>query len=497
MMSFRRRIQYWTLALIAVLLLAFDIGVYWSFSKVLHQYVDSRLKAMAESWAGIAGPNLDLFLNPSQHAQEAAVRSAAPTEREQIELREAALSIQVLSLDGTVLSKGAAVATTPSGDRGQYAQITQGKEVFETVHHPTGVSVRRVWVPIWKQGQVRYILQAETPLRLMSKALNGLAILLASASGVMLLLAWAGSTWLARQALMPVEILSETALKISQPSSLGTRLVLDVPYAEFRRLAEAFNSMMDRIQKVVEEQRRFVADAAHEIQTPLTALKGNLEVAFRQNRDATQYRETLISNLSAVERLISLCRSLLTLARLAGENPFLSAHELIPLQPLLQDLIDELTVLSRDRGIALRLEGNGSLGVQGDKEQLQRLFFNLLDNALRHTPAGGTIVVRLENDRGGAIIQVLDTGEGIASEHLPHIFDRFYRVDSARSRHSGGAGLGLAIVKQIIDAHGGSITVASELGHGTRFTIRLQSINKVATTQETIWAMSANRTQGA
>jgi signal transduction histidine kinase len=284
--SFRRRLQHSSLALIVLLLVTLDIAVYWGFLGVLHQYVDSRLQAMAESWADIAGRNLGMLLDASQKGQEAEVRSALPNEGEQIEMREAALSIQILSSDGTVFWRGAAVATAPSVDPRLLSQVIHGERVFETVRDPAGKSVRRVWVPMRQQGRVQYILQAETPLRLMEKALNGLAALLAGASALVLLLAWWGSNWLARQALTPVDVLSETAQKISEPSSLGTRLSLDAPYEEFRRLAQAFNTMMDRIQRVVEGQRRFVADAAHEIQTPLTALKGNLEVAFRKTRNA-------------------------------------------------------------------------------------------------------------------------------------------------------------------------------------------------------------------
>jgi heavy metal sensor kinase len=471
--SFRRRIQHSSLGLIALLLVTLDVAVYSGFVGILHQYVDSRLQAMAESWADIAGRNLGMLLEASQKGQEAEVRSAVPNKGEQIELREAALSIQILSSDGTVFWKGAAVATPPLADPAHLQKVMSGDRVFETVRDPAGVSVRRVWVPMRQEGHVRYILQAETPLRLMEKAWNGLAALLAGASVLVLLLAWWGSNWLARQALTPVEVLSETAQKISEPSSLGTRLSLDAPYDEFRRLAQAFNTMMDRIQKVVDGQRRFVADAAHEIQTPLTALKGNLEVAFRKNRKANEYRDILISNLGAVERLINLCRSLITLARLAGQDAFASMQQSVPLQPLLQELIDELMLLAQDREITLRLEAEHALSVFANREQLQRVFFNLLDNALRHTLPGGAIAVRLRSDRDSTIIDVSDTGEGVDSGHLPHLFERFYRVDNARSRESGGVGLGLAIVKEIVEAHNGDITLTSELGKGTTFTIRL------------------------
>ena len=466
-----RRLQHSSLTLIVLLLVTLDIAVYWGFLGVPHHYVDSRLKAMAEGWADIAGRNLEMLLDASQKGQEAEVRSAVPNEEQQIEMREAALSIQILSSDGTVFWRGAAV-TAPSVDLELLSKVSHGEEVFETVRDPAGKSVRRVWVPMRQQGRVQYILQAETPLRFMEKALNGLAALLAGASVLVLLLAWWGSNWLARQALTPVEGLSETAQKISEPSSLGTRLSLDAPYEEFQSLAQAFNTMMDRIQRVVEGQRRFVADATHEIQTPLTALKGNLEVAFRKTRNATEYRDILISNLGAVERLINLCRSLITLARLAGQNAFAPAQPPVRLQPMLQELIDELTVLAYDRGITLTLDVEPALAVSANKEQLQRVFFNLLDNALRHTPPGGVIAVKAGSDHDRTSVVVSDTGEGIPEEHVPHIFERFYRADGARSRESGGVGLGLAIVKEIVATHNGEIAVSSKLGQGTTFTIR-------------------------
>ena len=214
MSSFRRRIQHSSLGLIALLLVTLDVAVYSGFVGILHKYVDSRLQAMAESWADIAGRNLGMLLEASQKGQEAEVRSAVPNKGEQIELREAALSIQILSSDGTVFWKGAAVATPPLADPAHLQKVMSGDKVFETVRDPAGVSVRRVWVPMRQEGHVRYILQAETPLRLMEKAWNGLAALLAGASVLVLLLAWWGINWLARQARTPVEVVSETVQKI-------------------------------------------------------------------------------------------------------------------------------------------------------------------------------------------------------------------------------------------------------------------------------------------
>ena len=470
-LSFRRRIQRSTLALIVLLLVTFDLALYAGFHQILHHYVDSKLEAMAEGWADIARRNLGILLDASQNGPDAAMQSAIPNEGEQIEFREAALSIELLSLDGLVLWKGVAVANGPPAEPALLAAAKAGEHVFATVRNPAGVSIRRVWVPIIQQGTVQYILQAETPLRFLEQALNGLAVLLVTTSIGIGMLAWWASKWVTRQALMPIEALSVTALDIAKSSSLTTRLTLNAGYEEFQRLAEAFNAMMDRIQRMVEAQRRFVTDAAHEIQTPLTALKGNLEVAFRKNRRANEYRETLIANLASVERLMNLCRSLITLTRLAGAD-LRPAMDTVALTPLVEELIDELRVLAEDRRISLTLSAHDAPAVLGNREQLQRVFLNLLDNAIRHTPSDGRVHVDIKPDRGGVAVAVSDTGEGIAAEHLTRIFDRFYRIDTSRSRECGGVGLGLAIVKEIAKAHGAEMVVDSVPGRGSRFTVR-------------------------
>jgi signal transduction histidine kinase len=230
--------------------------------------------------------------------------------------------------------------------------------------------------------------------------------------------------------------------------------------------------MMDRLQRVFEGQRRFVTDAAHELHTPLTALKGNLEVAFARNRSAPEYRETLIGNLASVDWLIHLCRSLITLAKLTGDD-VRPPQQPVQIPKLLREVIEELHVLAEDRHIGLRMEAAPVPDVYGHPEQLQRVFVNLIDNALRHTHPGGTVTGTVSASPSHVVMSIADTGEGIASEHLPFIFDRFYRADQARSRDSGSVGLGLAIVKEIVSGHGGEVAVKSEVNKGTLFTIRL------------------------
>ena len=271
----------------------------------------------------------------------------------------------------------------------------------------------------------------------------------------------------------PVEVLTATAEQISAPS-LKTRMALDAPYEEFERLARVFNAMLDRLHHVFEGQRQFIADAAHEIQTPLTVIKGTIEVALQKTRNADDYRDALVTNFGQVERLSTLTRSLLTLAQFSSERPPLTVTPRA-LEPLVQDLVKELSPLAEDRKIRLTVDAQPVPLVEGDAGRLTQLLINLLDNALAHAPPDGRITVRLSPSRAHVVMEVEDTGPGIAPEHLPRLFERFYRADPARARESGGTGLGLAIVKEIAEAHGGTVGVESTLGKGSVFTITLPS----------------------
>ncbi|MEP6935645.1 MAG: ATP-binding protein, partial [Nitrospirota bacterium] len=327
------------------------------------------------------------------------------------------------------------------------------------------------YISIPRHGQTRYVLQAETSQRHYRETLKSLVILLTIGSGTMLLVAWIGSRWLAQKVLTPIAVLSAGAETISE-AELGKRLTLESPYRELLQLAQAFNSVMDRFQRNVESQRRFVDHAAHELRTPLTVLQGNLEVALLKARTSEEYRDAIINNLEQVGRLIALTRSLLTLAKFSGDKPPVRLVQLA-LEPLIHDVVGELTILFDERRITLSTECQSVPPVLGDAQWLKQALINLLDNALRYTPSGGAVTVRLQMVGEGLVLTVEDTGHGIEPEHLPHLFERFYRTDWARAKDSGGTGLGLPIVQQIAEAHGGSISVVSRVDNGSVFTLRL------------------------
>ncbi len=459
MVAFRTHIRRSAMAVMLVFLTAFAVFIHAGLSNLLYRHIDGELFALAQ-----------------QESARVEIETGTLTtleDDEQQELREAARSTVVLDPNGTIIWKGAAVIVRPSLEAAVLADVQQGRTAYDTITTPNNESIRRISLPITLGGTVQYILQTESSLRLVQDTLRLLRLLLAGLAAAMVGAAWFGSRWLARQALTPVEVLTATAEQISLPS-LKTRVVLDAPYEEFARLAQVFNAMLDRLHTVFEGQRQFVADAAHEMQTPLTVIKGTIEVALHKSRNADEYRDALVTNLGQVERLSTLTRSLLTLAQFAGDRP---PVKLVPLalEPLVQELVKELTLLAEDRAVRLTLETHPVPLVLGDNGRLTQLLINLLDNALAHTPPEGTVTLRLRPDNGQVVMEVDDTGPGIAPDHLPHLFERFYRGDPARDRESGGAGLGLAIVKEIAEAHGGTVRAASTPGKGSVFTVTLPS----------------------
>jgi heavy metal sensor kinase len=468
MKSLRGVIRQSVLLLMAGLLLVFSIVMYAGGDALMRRFVDARLLGMAETLAKIVEQYPNLI--SSAVDDRALSAEVSRSEKQQLQLSEVTHSLRVFSPEGALVWNGPNAAPQRPIDQ-VFEQARLGRVVVETVESVDGTPVRHLFLPIPRQGNVRYVLQAEASLRLYRETLKGLLLLLTAGSAAILIGAWLGSGWLAKKVLVPIEELSTGAETLSE-CDLGKRLILGSPYQEFRRLTQAFNAVMDRFQRSVESQRRFVDHAAHDMQTPLTVLQGNLEVALLKARTQEEYREALINNLEQVGRLISLTRSLLTLAKFTGDTPPVQLAPLA-LEPLIRDLLSELSILFDERRIILSFEKQSVPHVQGDAQWIKQALINLLDNALRYTPPGGTVTVRLQTVDAWVAVVVEDTGHGIEPEHLPHLFERFYRTDWARAKDSGGTGLGLPIVKEIVEAHGGTIVVTSQVNKGSIFTLRL------------------------
>ena len=477
MNSLRSLISRSALILIGGLLL-FSALVYLASDALLHRFVDGRLLALVETLAELVEHHPDIL---DQRGNDLArTDKVSPNEKAQRELPGVLHALRVFSPDGRLIWKSPNAPVQSSVPSHMLQRVLIQRTVYETIDSPDGTPARHLFIASAREGQVQYILQAETSLLHYRTTLNDLVLLLALGSGTTLLVTWIGSLWLTKKVLAPIEALCAGAETMSE-ADLGKRLALDSPYQEFRRLTQAVNAVLDQFQRSSEIQRNFCEIAAHEMKTPLTILRGNLEVALLKARTTEEYREVLLNNLEQVERLIALTRPLLTLAKFtSNKSPVL----LVPLdvEPLIQELMDQLALLADDRHITLLFESEPVPPVLGDAQWLKQALINLLDNALRYTPSGGTVTVRLQSVGEEVSIAVEDTGHGIEPEHIPHLFERFYRTDWARSKDAAGTGLGLPIVKEITEAHGGTISVTSQVGKGSVFTLRLPILTRQAQT---------------
>jgi heavy metal sensor kinase len=244
------------------------------------------------------------------------------------------------------------------------------------------------------------------------------------------------------------------------------------PDDEIGRLAGAFNEMLSRLDRSFRQIQQFSADASHELKTPLTTIRGEAEVALLGELSPQEYRRTLQSIVEEVERMGAVVDNLLTLARADADQVRL-VREPVPLHEVVMSVFEGLEGVSRRKGVSLDLDSIDEAYCLGDALWLQQVVTNLVTNAVKYTPAGGKVGLSLAADGDWARLTVRDTGVGIPPEHLPHIFDRFYRVDSGRSRDSGGTGLGLSIVHWVVGSHDGTIEAESRAGHGSTFTVRL------------------------
>jgi two-component system, OmpR family, heavy metal sensor histidine kinase CusS len=277
---------------------------------------------------------------------------------------------------------------------------------------------------------------------------------------------------IARHGLRLVVDIAATASRI-RSSTLNERIdPADLP-AELRTLADTFNAMLDRLEQSFARLRQFSADIAHELRTPVNNMRGEIEVALGKSRTGEEYREVLGSSLEECGRLAGMIDSMLFLAR--AENPrTLLAREPVDVAAELVKVREFYEASAAEAGV--RLEVTGTPVVANlNRPLFQRAMANLVANALAHTPPGGTVTLTASAEDGAARVEVADTGRGIAASHLPHVFDRFYRVDGARS--AGGAGLGLAIVRSVVEMHGGRVEIASEVGRGTRVVMTFPGMN--------------------
>lgn len=326
--------------------------------------------------------------------------------------------------------------------------------------------------PVIRNGKIVGWLQAAQPLEALEEISQELPREILFNLPIVLFLTAMGGLFLANRALRPIQQITQTAQTISA-TDLTQRLNYRGAEDEVGQLATTFDQMLNRLQAAFEREQRFTADAAHELRTPLAVIKGRIGVTRSRSRSSEEYEKTLQDLEQEVDRLIRMSNGLLLLARIdRGQLPFNASA--VDLNSLLEVIIEQVQLLAV-REITLVHDVTPELWVQGDQDHLTSLFLNLLDNAVKYTPEAGLVRVQAVQQDGVVQVMVSNTGAGISPEHIPHLFERFYRVELT-CKGKIGSGLGLAIAYEITRLHGGNLAVQSEPGKETIFTVTLPSL---------------------
>jgi two-component system, OmpR family, sensor kinase len=396
------------------------------------------------------------------------------TPEEAAQVRELNRYAQIWSASGESLLRTQYIVEDLPLDREALAQAAAGRLVM-TDQQFQGMPIRSLWYPLERMGAVHahHVLQVAAPLTGRNNMLRQLAWLLL---GITLLsggASFVGGWWLASRVVGPVHEIIDQAEAMGA-GTLGRRIQADADEQEYERLITVLNSLLSRIEGAFDAQRRFIADASHELRSPLTALKGELELALRRERSDDEYRRVIRSSLQEVDRLTLLTQDLLTLARVDA-GVMQPRFETIDAMTHARAVADRLRHLADRNGVRLTVAGPETAEFRADPGLIDQLLWNLLDNAVKFTPAGGQVTLSVQPRPDSVLFTVRDTGPGIAAPDLEPIFERFYRADQVRtaSTEPGGTGLGLSIVRAITDVHGGHAAVANHPDGGAVFEVVL------------------------
>jgi heavy metal sensor kinase len=455
--TLRARFALWVAGLLLVALLAFGALVYASLSSSLKAGIDDSLQLSA------AQANAAVNIEDG----ELAIADGIPETPALSGLKERGFTIRVLSAAGQVLQAAGPYHDLPVASA-DIDRAVQHQSTFNTLTDPvSGDSIRVYTTPIIENDEIIGVVQVARTLEDVQDTLQRLLAALLISIPVLVCGAAIGGYLLAARALTPIDTITRTARRISA-EDLHARLNLPATNDEVGRLAATFDTMLDRLDASFQRERQFTADASHELRTPLAAMQAILSVVREQRRTPEDYEHALGDLAEETNRLRALADDLLRLAR--GEAYQTVMRETVDLTTLLQDVTDSLAPLAEAKGLSICYNAPTQLLVRGNSDGLIRLFVNLLDNAIKYTECGGITVRALIGNNGTDVI-IADTGIGIATDQLPRVFDRFYRIEISRTTH--GAGLGLAIAQDIAQAHGSTITVQSTIGTGTTFIVRL------------------------
>jgi two-component system, OmpR family, sensor kinase len=461
-LTLRERVLLWHVAAVGLILALAALGADWVFSRMVLGQFDQSLMSLAQTEAG-------LVLADSKEPPR--VHDVAPGSSASFFPRLDKF-IQIVDTDGHVVARsanlgGARLPTSPL----LLDEVNRGEQVFETLAHFADEPVRVLSVPI-QVGAARYAIQIAGSLDDANAALRTARYLfLAMAVGILGAVVLTGSI-LVRGILRPIDRLVAQA-RVIEGSALGQRLQHPGSGDEIARLVETLNEMLGRIEQVFEAQRRFTADASHELRSPLSRLRAELEVTLRRPRERLEYEEALRSCLAEVERLSRLTEELLTLARLEAGEPHEAPLEPVRLAPILDEAVARLEPEARRREVKMLMDPPADLSVKVAAAAATLVVANVLDNAVKFSPPGGWVRIQVTSEGSAAVVAVSDSGPGVPEEEMPRLFERFYRGSAARSTEIPGVGLGLAICRLLVDAQGGGISVASAPGGGATVRVRL------------------------
>lgn len=456
--NIRFRLIAWYILSLGGVHLLLATGLYGMTSVRLHQELDQRLETYTTCLVELLPQHRQLDLG--RVVGEMAELTALGDD----------LYVRVVDQDGRVIYQSADSAPEVAARLRDVAEDPADRPV--TLRAPASGLWRAITRRVDdEEGRPAYVGQVAIPLREVEQTLARLRMILIWLLPCVMLLASGGAWLVLNRALSPLREVIRTAQTI-QARDFSQRLRVPRTGDEIQALSETFNEMIGRLQRSFAQMRRFLSDASHELRTPLAVLKGEIELGLKAHPHADRCQEILETCSGEISRMSCLVETLLFLSHADAQEVALDVKP-VSLGRLMEEMAEEARILAEPKRIHVELvNGSGAL-IQADEMRLKQLLLNLVGNAVKYTPEGGRIRLGCRAEHGAVELLVADTGVGIEAEHLPRIFDRFYRADQSRSRLDGGYGLGLAICRWIAEAHHGTIRVESSPGRGSVFTVRL------------------------
>src|SRR5882724_2083959 len=466
--SIRFRLTIWYAGVLAGILVLFSIAVYTGLNHYLRRNLHESVAKDAQEVGSIVREN-------ANDKDESAIGREVG---EHFSPESNDRAIRVLGQDGSQVYLSGPDHIFPAWNGSPVRD-----EPSDMTYRPAGgseVLIRTQAVPA--DSGKKYFVQVAASLAPANEILRDLLGVLALALLLATAIAITGGFFLIRSSLEPLNTMSVRAQKISS-RSLHERMPVSDTRDELQQLSMSLNRMIERLEEAFHHISRFSADASHELRTPLTIMRGELEAAVQNSKIDAEAREALGTVLDETVRLSKIVDQLLTMSRLDAGEAFLEISH-FDFSELVRTTVEHMRLLADEKRLSLQVEAAEQVEVEGDQSRLQQVVVNLLDNAIKYTPEGGSVRVSVRTESDKAVLTVTDTGIGISKEGQSHIFERFYRTDKARSRQLGGTGLGLSIVKSIGAAHGGHVSVQSADGGGSTFRFEIPRLSNEASRTE-------------